>query len=218
MAKSIDVRNITKRFGNTLALDNVSVSVPSGSVYCVAGPNGSGKTTMLDVLTGTVSSDGGEIKITGRVGYCHQNPMLYEDLSVSQNIEVFSEILSVKKSSAQSTLDLLGLEEFSNKRVSNLSSGTKKRVELCVSMISDPEVLMLDEPITGLDKKSEDEVLKFIRSIKGKKTVVISTHKLRELEGICDHLLVLNFGRKELEKQDVKEIESTYKKIIKGGA
>ncbi|MFH1448581.1 MAG: ABC transporter ATP-binding protein [Candidatus Micrarchaeota archaeon] len=214
MTDAIVAKNIHKRFGRAKALVNVSLIIPRGSVYCIAGPNGSGKTTLLEILSGGLSPDNGTIVSEGTIGYCRQNPLLYEDLTVSQNIELFSDILCADRGVVDEMAEVLELGMEMKKRVMDLSSGTKKRVELCIAVMSGPDILILDEPTTGLDRRSSDRMISFIRGIRKEGTVVIATHLLHEFEGLCSHLLVLKEGEKVYEKGNVKNLENVYKKIM----
>ena len=215
MADAIIARNLTKRFGNTLALRSVSFAVPSGSVYCIAGPNGSGKTTLLNVLSGSLLADSGSASIHRSIGFCHQNPLLYADLTVHQNLVLFSDMLYASKKDMETLISLLGVADFLGKKVLELSSGTKKKVELAISLLSDPEIILFDEPTTGLDNKSVEDLLSFIRNLRGRKTLVIATHQLSDLEGIATHLLVLKNGEMLFEGKASGSLQRTYKKIIK---
>lgn len=211
MDNAIVANGLRKRYGNTIALDGVSFSVPSGSVYCIVGPNGSGKTTLLNVISGSVMPDEGSITSSDTIGYCHQNPMLYSDLSIHQNIGLFSELLSAKRDWAERAIDMLFLRDKLGERVSELSSGTRKKVELCIAMLADPGILVLDEPIAGFDRESSKGIIRFIKSMAGKKTVIIATHQLAELRGIGTHLMVLEKGKKAYEKKGVRDLEKAYK-------
>jgi ABC-2 type transport system ATP-binding protein len=213
---AVRARDLQKSFGRTVALDSISFTVLRGSVYCIAGPNGSGKTTLLNILAGISSSDTGALEVNGTVGYCRQNPLLYSDLTVSQNISLFSEMLAAKKGQPERIISLLGLSEFSERKVGELSSGTKKKAELCISFLQDPDIFVLDEPTTGLDRKSSEELLSFIRKSTGGKTVILATHQLSDVEGLCTHLMVLKKGRKAYEGRATGSLEKTYKKIIRG--
>ncbi len=215
MVDAIIAKGVTKRFGKIFALKNVSLTVPSGAIYCIAGPNGSGKTTLLDILSGSRSPDSGSASINLSIGYCHQNPLLYSDLTVHQNFILFSEMLFASQANRESLMSLLGLGNFSSKKVLELSSGTKKKMELAIALLSNPEIILLDEPTTGLDKKSVEDLLAFIRGLKGKKTLVIATHQLSDLENVATHLLVLKNGEKLSDGELSGSLEKNYNKIIK---
>lgn len=215
MVDAIIANGLSKQFGKTLALNDVSLTVPAGSVYCVAGPNGSGKTTLLNILSGSLRPTSGSLSVHGSSGYCHQNPQLYPDLTVFQNLVLFSEMLSASREKMENAISRLGLGELLKKTPSELSSGTKKKVELAISILPDPEIVFLDEPTTGLDRMGAEEFLSLIKNFPGTKTLVIATHQLSDVENVATHLLVLKRGNKLFEGTVSGSLEKTYRKKIK---
>ncbi len=212
---AITATRVSKRFGESFALGEISFSIPKGSVYCIAGPNGSGKSTLLNIISGSLAPDSGKIEVNGSFGYCHQNPLLFNDLTLSQNLGIFSEMLSADQKSTKNAISLLGLREALSSRISELSSGTKKKAELAIALLGDPEILLLDEPTTGLDSRSSQDLLLFIKSASRKKTLVIATHQLADLESIATHLFVLKKGEKACEARLSVGLEAAYKKTLK---
>jgi ABC-2 type transport system ATP-binding protein len=197
MPDAIDVSGVYKLFGETAAISNISFKVSKGEFFCVCGPNASGKTTLLNLTAGAIPPDKGTIKTNGKIGYCHQTPMLFSDLTVSQNLEIFSMLSLAEKKEAKKTIELLGLSSESNKKACDLSSGTKKKLELAVSLLSNPDILLFDEPTAGLDKDSLDDFIAFLKKIKGKKTIVVATHQLSDFKKLCDRQLILKKEKKE---------------------
>ncbi|MFH1470909.1 MAG: ABC transporter ATP-binding protein [Candidatus Micrarchaeota archaeon] len=206
---------LAKRFGRTDALRGVSLSIPKNSVYCIAGENGSGKTTLLNILSGAIVQDGGSVQAHGSIGYCRQTPLLYSDLSIRQNLSLFAEMLSSEPTALSNAASMLNLFESLEKKALEASAGTRKKAELAVSLLNNPEILLMDEPTTGLDSFSSGELLTYIKSQKGKKTVVIATHQLCDLEGIATHLLVLEKGKKIFEGKVQGQLARLYEKITK---
>jgi ABC-type multidrug transport system ATPase subunit len=214
VANAVEGSGISKRFGKTPALDALSFAVPKGAFYLVAGPNGSGKTTLLGIMAGVIKPDSGELGVNGSVGYCSQLPLIYEDLSVVQNLEVFSSMLGARGSGMKRNIELLQLDSFLSRQAGELSPGVKKKLELAVSLLGGPDVLVLDEPTTGLDRESSSELLAFLKTIPGGKTVVVATHQLSDFQGLCTHLLVLRKGRKLYEGRASARLDKKYGKSV----
>lgn len=216
MADAITATGIRKSFGSTQVLSDISITIPKGSVYCILGPNGSGKTTLLNLLAGSTRPDAGSIQRHGTVGYCHQVPLLYADLSVRQNLELFSELVDAKKDSVSGIAQMLGLNDVLDKRATTLSSGMKKRLELAIALLPDPDILILDEPTTGLDSESAEGLVSFIKQIAGKKTIVLATHQLSDIKGLCTGLLTLKEGKQTYQGSGKpRDSEKNHRKIIK---
>ncbi len=207
----IEVKNLTKRYGAIRALDDVSFEVHQGEVLGFLGPNGAGKTTTMKILTcfiapteGTVSVAGMDIfqdslAIRQKVGYLPENAPLYVDMQVFEYLEFVADvrgILSGDKSKAiDRVLDVCGLKEVSNREIRTLSKGFRQRVGLAQAMIHDPPILILDEPTSGLDPNQIVEIRELIKSIGKKRTVILSTHNLSEVQATAGRVIIIHKGK-----------------------
>ncbi|MEM3400256.1 MAG: ABC transporter ATP-binding protein [Candidatus Micrarchaeia archaeon] len=202
MSRGVVLENVTKRYGNVVALDRVSMEIPEGAVYCIGGPNGSGKTTLLNIIAGVITPTAGRvINPFKKIGYCRQNPMLYEDMSVRENIEFFGCMYGVDKKWVENVLHMMGMEGWADFLIRELSQGMKKRCELVMALLPKPSLLVLDEPTTGLDADSVNAIVELVAHIKHDKTIVLATHRLDDFDGIGTHLAIIKNGKKVFEKE-----------------
>jgi ABC-2 type transport system ATP-binding protein len=209
MTDAIVVNGVSRYFGSRPAIVDVSLSIPEGCIFCVAGPNGSGKTTLLNIIAGVLSPSKGNVEI-GKglgVGYAYQHPKLSEELTAGENLEFFSQLGDAKNAEwSKNLIRVLKLDDILGENADELSSGTRKRLEIAVSLLHNPEIILLDEPTAGLDRESTREVLGLVKLFKKEgKTVVVATHQLENFCGICEKLAVLSKGRVAVEK-DVGKI------------
>lgn len=208
---NISVNNLTKKYGTQRAVDNISFEVKTGEILGFLGPNGAGKTTTMKIITCFMApSDGGvkvgdysifddPEKIKRKIGYLPEDNPLYEDMLVLDYLEFVAELQGVPKEKIEKRIvemvELTGLNVEKHKKISELSKGYKQRVGLAQAMIHDPEILVLDEPTTGLDPNQIVEIRKLIRELGREKTVILSTHILPEVEATCDRILIINDGK-----------------------
>lgn len=206
---SIEVKNLFKYYGEQAAVRDVSFSVEKGEIVGFLGPNGAGKSTTMKILTGFISADAGEVKICGLpvdvdslntrqlIGYLPEHNPLYLDMYVKEYLEFVGNIYGVKniKNRVNEMVQAVGLEVEQNKKLSALSKGYRQRVGLAAAIIHDPQVLILDEPTSGLDPNQLVEIRELIKKIGKSKTVILSTHIMREVEAICDRVLIINKGK-----------------------
>jgi ABC-2 type transport system ATP-binding protein len=206
---SIEVKNLYKYYGDQAAVKDVSFTVSKGEIVGFLGPNGAGKSTTMKVLTGFISASSGEVKICGLpvdvdslntrqlIGYLPEHNPLYLDMYVKEYLEFVGKIYHVKnvKERVNEMIKAVGLDVEQNKKLSALSKGYRQRVGLAAAIIHDPEVLILDEPTSGLDPNQLVEIRELIKKIGKSKTVILSTHIMREVEAICDRVLIINKGQ-----------------------
>ena len=208
---SILVENLTKKYGSQRAVDNISFEVKTGEIVGFLGPNGAGKTTTMKMITCFMAPTDGDIKINGmsihenqelikkKIGYLPESNPLYEDMPVLEYLHYAAELHGVPKSKIQERIiemvRLTGLNAEKHKLIGELSKGYKQRVGLAQAMIHDPEILILDEPTTGLDPNQIVEIRKLIRELGREKTVILSTHILPEVEATSDRILIINNGK-----------------------
>jgi ABC-2 type transport system ATP-binding protein len=206
----IEVKNLTKRYGDLKAVDDISFSVDSGEVLGFLGPNGAGKSTTMNIITGYISSTSGTVTVDGseileepkktkaKIGYLPEIPPLYPDMTVRKYLEFMFDLKKVKlpkKEHVDEVMRLVGLSNMGGRIIKNLSKGYRQRVGFAQALIGNPPVLILDEPTVGLDPKQIIEFRKLIRSLGKKHTVIFSSHVLSEVSATCDRVIVISNGK-----------------------
>ena len=211
----IEIRNVSRRYGSVRALNNVSISVPKGSVLGLLGQNGAGKTTLLNVITGYLAPTEGSVLINGCdtllqpiearscVGYLPEQPPLYDEMTVREYLRFASELRGVERRAVAAHTDeimeLTGLSEMRDRLLGHLSKGYRQRAGMAQALCGDPEVLVLDEPTVGLDPKQITEIRDLIRSLSHGRTIVFSSHILSEVQQLCSHVVILDHGEVKLD-------------------
>ncbi|KKP36664.1 MAG: ABC transporter related protein [Candidatus Peregrinibacteria bacterium GW2011_GWA2_33_10] len=207
----IEVKNLTKLYGDFIAVDNISFTVNKGEIVGFLGPNGAGKTTTMKMLTCYLSPNKGEIKLNNldvfensldvrkNIGYLPENTPVYEDLNVIESLEFFAQIHHIdtekRDKAIKRVIESCGLGEKLKNEVSELSKGYKQRLGLAQALIHNPDILILDEPTTGLDPNQIAEIRDLIKEIGKNKTIILSTHILSEVEATCDRVIIINRGK-----------------------
>lgn len=207
----IVINHLTKTYGDQKAVDDLSFSVKTGEILGFLGPNGAGKTTTMKAIAGFLEIESGDIQIGHQsvndnadalrkhIGYLPENNPLYEDMAVIDYLEFCAELQGIsgykKKQRVKEMVGLCGINKEKHKQIAELSKGYRQRVGLAQAMIHDPEILILDEPTTGLDPNQIVEIRKLIKDLGKEKTVILSTHILPEVEATCDRILIINRGR-----------------------
>jgi ABC-2 type transport system ATP-binding protein len=205
----IEVKNITKIYGDQKAVDDVSFSVKEGEVVGLLGPNGAGKSTLMKILTCFIPPTEGEATICGHsiyddplavrreIGYLPEHNPLYLEMYVREFLQFSAGIYGLKncKERVEEMIKLVGLPPESNKRIGQLSKGYRQRVGLAQALIHDPKVLILDEPTTGLDPNQLEEIRNVIKDAGKKKVVLLSTHIMQEVEAMCTRAIIINHGK-----------------------
>lgn len=205
----LKINKVTKLFGKQKALDQVSFSVSRGELLGFLGPNGAGKSTLMKITTGYLPADEGEILLGGEkvlaektsfrknIGYLPEHNPLYTDLYVKEFLEITAGFyqLKNKKQRVARMVELTGLEDEQHKKIGALSKGYRQRVGLAQALIHDPEVLILDEPTTGLDPNQLEDIRSLIRAISREKTVILSSHIMQEVEAVCSRVVIINKGK-----------------------
>jgi len=224
---SIEVKNLFKFYGEQAAVNDISFSIKKGEIVGFLGPNGAGKSTTMKILTGYMPATSGEVRICGeevdvdsketkkKIGYLPENNPLYLDMYVREYLEFVGKIYKVPnlKQRIDEMIQQVGLEVEQNKKIGMLSKGYRQRVGLAQAIIHDPEVLILDEPTTGLDPNQLVEIRELIKNIGKSKTVMLSTHIMQEVEAICDRVIIIKSGKivadnsaSELQYEDNKQV------------
>ena len=207
----IKVNNVTKKYGNFTAVDNISFQINDGEIVGLLGPNGAGKSTTMNMITGFIEPTEGQIyigdyeiskkpkKAKAQIGYMPENVPLYTDLTVKEFVNYMADLKMVpKKEKLESIPKILkdtGLTEVQNKLIKNLSRGYKQRVSMAGSLVGNPKVLIFDEPTVGLDPKQITDIRSLIKSLGQKHTVIISSHILSEVSQICEKVIIINKGK-----------------------
>jgi ABC-2 type transport system ATP-binding protein len=206
----IEVRNLSKRFGDLTAIRDISFTAGKGEVVGFLGPNGAGKTTTMRIITGFMPATTGTVKVAGydifddsyevrkRIGYLPENPPLYNDMTVVTYLRFVAKIRGIAKAEAGDSVDRVlrtcGLAEVTERVVGHLSKGYRQRVGLAQALIHNPTVLVLDEPTIGLDPRQIIEIRTLIRELAGQRTVILSTHILPEVQQLCEKVVIINRG------------------------
>ncbi len=200
----IHVDNVSKRYGATLALDRLTLAVPDGAVFGLVGPNGSGKSTFLKLLMGFLFPDAGRIDLGGidrtRIGYTPDRAFLPSRLHVAEFLELSGGLSGLRgaarREAAAARLRQVGLDQVADKGIGSLSKGMLQRLSLAAALLRDPPLLLLDEPMSGLDPGQQAAVREIIRGLNREgRTVLLSTHRLSEVSDLCSHIGILNRGR-----------------------
>jgi ABC-2 type transport system ATP-binding protein len=229
---SIEVNNISKSYGSQKALNSISFSIQKGEIVGFLGPNGAGKSTLMKILTTYLLADNGSALVNGHdvmtntkavqrsIGYLPEHNPLYLDLYVREYLAFNADVYKVAKSRIEEVIQLTGLSSESHKKIGQLSKGYRQRVGLANALLHNPDVLILDEPTTGLDPNQLMEIRNVIKNVGKDKTVFLSTHIMQEVEAICDRVIIIDKGEivadKKLDhlvsenKEQVIEVEFDY--------
>ena len=207
----IEVKNVTKKYANITAVNNISFNVKDGEVVGFLGPNGAGKTTTMNMITGFIEPTEGQIIINGydiskkpkkakkQIGYMPEGVPLYTELTVKEFINYMAELKLLKgkerKENVENTIKQTGLLEVQDKLIRNLSRGYKQRTSLAGALVGNPDVIILDEPTVGLDPKQITEIRNLIKELGKKHTVILSSHILSEVSQICERVIIINNGK-----------------------
>lgn len=223
---SIEVQNISKSYGAQKALDNVSFSIKKGEIVGFLGPNGAGKSTLMKILTTFIHADEGTASVNGSdvsenqkavqlsVGYLPEHNPLYLDLYVREYLAFNADVYKVNKTRIEEVIQLTGLTPESHKKIGQLSKGYRQRVGLATALLHNPDVLILDEPTTGLDPNQLVEIRNVIKNVGKDKTVFLSTHIMQEVEAICDRVIIIDNGKIVTDKKLNKLVSEEKEQII----
>ena len=226
----IQVENITKKYGDFTAVDNINFEIDEGEIVGFLGPNGAGKSTTMNMITGFIEPSFGKIFIDGydiskkpkkakrQIGYMPEGVPLYSDLTVKEFVTYMAELKGVnkkdKKANVQKVIKDTGLEDVQNKLIRNLSRGYKQRVSMAGALVNNPKVIILDEPTVGLDPKQVTEIRALIKELGKEHTVILSSHILSEVSQICNRVIIINKGKIVA----IDTPENLERKVVKGNA
>ena len=207
----IEVKNLTKRYGQHYAVNDISFTVEDGEILGFLGPNGAGKTTTMNIITGYISATNGDVVINGvdilaepekakaKIGYLPDTPPIYNEMKVDEYLRFVADLKKVKPRDRAKMIseikETVRITDMSNRLIKNLSKGYKQRVGLAQAMIGYPEVIIMDEPTVGLDPKQIIEMRDVIKRLGKKHTVILSSHILQEVSAVSDHIMIINNGK-----------------------
>ena len=225
---AIHIQHLNKYIGKQHVLKDISLTIGDGEVVGLLGPNGAGKSTLMKIMVGVWDATNGEVSVPEHIGFLPEQNPLYEDMYVREYLRFF---VKLRKSSSvplhatpytihQQIEDLIqrvGLTAEANKRVGQLSKGYKQRVGLAQAMIGNPELLILDEPTTGLDPNQLEDIRALIRSLGEQRTVILSTHILQEVKQMCTRVIIINHGEIKVDKpiSEIEDLEETFKQATR---
>ena len=236
---AIEIKNLTKKFKDKVAVDNINLQIKQGELFALLGTNGAGKTTTIKMLSGLILPTSGEMvlekmdmrkevfKIKEILNVSPQETAIAPNLTVKENLEFMAGVYQIKdkEKKINDLIRLFRLDEVLNKKAKTLSGGWQRKVSIAISLINDPKILFLDEPTLGLDVIARKELWKVINALKGKITIILTTHYMEEAESLSDRIGIMVKGKlvdigtaKELiEKTSTKNIEDAFVKIATGG-
>ena len=215
------IEHINKSFGSQQVLRDVTLEIPEGQVLGLLGPNGAGKSTLMKILIGLWRADSGQVSVPERIGYLPENNPLYEEMYVTEYLQFMSGLTANANANAVNAwIERVGLTPERHKHIRELSKGYRQRVGLAQALLGDPQLLILDEPTTGLDPNQLVEIRSLIRELGKERTVILSTHIMQEVREMCDRVVILDHGEIKADKPineifDLEELfrNSTYGRI-----
>ena len=219
----IQIAHIYKSFGAQQVLQDVTLDIPAGQIVGLLGPNGAGKSTLMKILIGLWKADSGSVSVPSRIGYLPENNPLYEEMYVTEYLQFMAKLTANSQQPIANISDLIdrvGLTPERHKHIRELSKGYRQRVGLAQALLGDPELLILDEPTTGLDPNQLVEIRSLIRNIAGQKliansqqpTIILSTHIMQEVREMCDRVIILDHGIIKADKPiaDIPDLEQLF--------
>ena len=222
---SIQVNSVTKSYGTQLALKEVSFSANKGEIIGLLGPNGAGKSTIMKIITGYILPTKGAVYVSGidilkspieakaKIGYLPEQNPLYQEMYVKEYLEFQASILKVAKKTIITVIETVGLTSEMHKKIGQLSKGYQQRVGIAAAIIHNPEVLILDEPTTGLDPNQLQEIRTLIKKLGKEKTILLSTHIMQEVEALCDRVIIIKKGELLID-ESIKKLKGNNEQII----
>ena len=210
----VSLQHISKSFGSQKVLNDVSLEIPAGQIVGLLGPNGAGKSTLMKILIGLWKADSGKISVPERIGYLPENNPLYEEMYVTEYLQFMDKMTNDKcqMTNVDALIDKVGLTPERHKHIRELSKGYRQRVGLAQALLGDPELLILDEPTTGLDPNQLVEIRSLIRSLGKDRTVILSTHIMQEVREMCDRVVILDHGtvKADLPIDQIQDLENLF--------
>lgn len=212
---SVQTHHINKCFGAQQVLRDVTLDIPEGQIVGLLGPNGAGKSTLMKILIGLWCADSGSVQVPSRIGYLPENNPLYEEMYVTEYLEFMAQMTGIPTSrdlEVSTLIEKVGLTPEKHKHIRELSKGYRQRVGLAQALLGDPELLILDEPTTGLDPNQLVDIRALIRDLGKERTVILSTHIMQEVREMCDRVVILDHGEIKADKpiSEIKDLEQLF--------
>ncbi len=220
---AIHIQHLNKFIGKQHVLKDISLTINDGEVVGLLGPNGAGKSTLMKIMVGVWEATNGEAKVPESIGFLPEQNPLYEDMYVREYLRFFVKLrtnsqLSISQNQlVEDLIKRVGLQREANKKIGQLSKGYRQRVGLAQAMIGEPELLILDEPTTGLDPNQLEDIRALIREMGEQRTVILSTHILQEVKQMCTRVVIINHGEIKVDKpiSEIEDLEETFKQATK---
>lgn len=219
----VSIQHVNKSFASQRVLNDVTLEIPAGQVVGLLGPNGAGKSTLMKILMGLWKPDSGSMHVPPRIGYLPENNPLYEEMYVPEYLQFMAQMTGISASrdaEVSALIEKVGLTPECHKHIRELSKGYRQRVGLAQALLGDPQLLILDEPTTGLDPNQLVEIRSLIRKMGKDRTVILSTHIMQEVGAMCDRVVILDHGQIKADKpiEEINDLEqlfidSTYGRI-----
>ena len=212
---AVELQHINKAFGKQQVLQDVSLAIPEGQVLGLLGPNGAGKSTLMKILIGLWHADSGVVSAPKNIGYLPENNPLYDDMYVTEYLRFMAKMTQVEhvEERVETLIERVGLSPERHKHIRALSKGYRQRVGLAQALLGDPDLLILDEPTTGLDPNQLAEIRALIRSLGRDRTVILSTHIMQEVREMCDRVVILSHGEIKADRpiDEIKDLEQLFR-------
>ena len=227
---AVEILHLDKFIGKQHVLKDICLTINDGEVVGLLGPNGAGKSTLMKIMVGVWDANSGEVKVPESIGFLPEQNPLYEDMDVREYLRFFVEMRQqssiIQRNSTphytiyqqvEDLIERVGLQREANKKIGQLSKGYRQRVGLAQAMIGDPELLILDEPTTGLDPNQLEDIRALIREMGEQRTIILSTHILQEVKQMCTRVVIINHGEIKVDKPicEIEDLEETFKQATK---
>ena len=211
----VQIEHIGKSFGQQQVLRDVTLSIPEGQVLGLLGPNGAGKSTLMKIMIGLWKADSGTVQVPVRIGYLPENNPLYDEMYVTEYLQFMAQMTGIRdwRPEVEELIEKVGLTPEKHKHIKELSKGYRQRVGLAQALLGDPQLLILDEPTTGLDPNQLVEIRTLIRSLGKDRTVILSTHIMQEVREMCDRVVILDHGQIRADQPiaDIPDLEALFR-------
>lgn len=221
---AIHIEHLNKYIGKQHVLKDICLTINDGEVVGLLGPNGAGKSTLMKIMVGVWNATNGEVQVPKSIGFLPEQNPLYEDMYVREYLRFFVSLRSKEQGAknkdqlVEELIERVGLQREAHKKIGQLSKGYRQRVGLAQAMIGDPELLILDEPTTGLDPNQLEDIRALIREMGAQRTVILSTHILQEVKQMCNRVIIIDHGEVKVDKpiSEIADLEATFREATAG--
>lgn len=221
---AIHIEHLNKHIGKQHVLKDICLTINDGEVVGLLGPNGAGKSTLMKIMVGVWNATNGEVQVPKSIGFLPEQNPLYEDMYVREYLRFFVGLRSQEQGAknkdqlVEELIERVGLQREAHKKIGQLSKGYRQRVGLAQAMIGDPELLILDEPTTGLDPNQLEDIRALIREMGAQRTVILSTHILQEVKQMCNRVIIIDHGEVKVDKpiSEIADLEATFREATAG--